>query len=94
MSHTMKNQSTELTKEQRRRLARAIKAIILGKSAVEGLQDGLQDGQKTNTCHQARSEDNEEAKKQFEDGGEAKTKISFRQTTQFEQTLDTNLKVI
>ena len=50
MSHTMKNQSSELTKEQRRRLARAIKAIILGKSSVEGLQNDLQGqhhGQKT-----------------------------------------------
>ena len=80
MSHTMKNQSTELTKEQRRRLARAIKAIILGKSAVEGLQDG----QKTNTCHQARSEDNEEAK------NSSKTVVKPRQKSAFAKRRNLN----
>ena len=84
MSHTMKNQSTELTKEQRRRLARAIKAIILGKSSVEGLQDGLQDGQKTNTCHQARSEDNEEAK------NSSKTVVKPRQKSAFAKRRNLN----
>ena len=54
MSHTMKNQSTEFTKEQRRRLARAIKAIILGKSSVEGLQN---DGQKTKISGSENTED-------------------------------------
>ena len=44
MSHTMKNQSTELTKEQRRRLARAIHAIILGKSSVEALAETKLEG--------------------------------------------------
>jgi hypothetical protein len=50
----MKNQSTEFTKEQRRRLARAIKAIILGKSSVEGLQN---DGQKTKISGSEDTED-------------------------------------
>ena len=64
MSHTMKNQSSELTKEQRRRLARAIKAIILGKSSVEGLQNDLQGqhhGQKT--ILKTSSEDTEDTAK-------------------------------
>ena len=81
MSHTMKNQSTELTKEQRRRLARAIKAIILGKSAVEGLQN---EGQKTNNCLQARTEDNEEPK------NVTKTVVKPRQKSAFAKRRNLN----
>ena len=84
MSHTMKNQSTELTKEQRRRLARAIKAIILGKSSVEGLQNGLQEGQKTNNCLQERTEDNEEPK------NVTKTVVKPRQKSAFAKRRNLN----